>query len=257
MMTEENPLDSFLWEVISAWPGSVLDYGCGTGRFIEFCSKMGRMIYGADTFEGRYSSWNLQSSASIRIVNQKIQAKDQSFNIVISNQVFEHIPLDGMTAVVSELMRVLAKGGFGIHIFPTKKTVIEPHVGLLGVHWIQSQLLQKIYFIAAYKFGFGYWRSETKRGKLSSKSMEQWVGESMVALNKHTFYHSTKIWRKTFAEQGATVENVSYQLLIYVAPDRLHFALSYAAKFKVLKFLMNYFVQIRIGCILKIEKKLV
>ena len=121
MRPETSPLDDFLFEFIKDFKGKILDYGCGQGRFIDFCHRRGLRIFGADTFQGIYQSWESQSNSILRIEKGLVNAEDNSFEVVITNQVLEHIPPDAIFDISREITRLIALDGFGFHIFPTKK----------------------------------------------------------------------------------------------------------------------------------------
>jgi 2-polyprenyl-3-methyl-5-hydroxy-6-metoxy-1,4-benzoquinol methylase len=165
---EISPSDIFLWQRITKHPGKILDFGCGRGRFIDFCSQNGLEIKGTDSFKGIYKGWYSDSKRILKIRNQKIPVESNSFNIVVSNQVLEHIELSESKIVVEELMRVLTKDGFGIHIFPTRLTLIEPHVGIIGAHWIRSRRLQRYYstFCFLKKRGIGVQKAREEKVQL-------------------------------------------------------------------------------------------
>ena len=109
----------------------ILDFGCGVGEVVESGLDMSLDIYGTDTFEGYYENWkdNLPSNIKdriSRIQNNKMEYDDNTFDFVISNQVFEHIryPLDSY----KEIARVLKPGGIFYAIFPNKSCWYEGHI---------------------------------------------------------------------------------------------------------------------------------
>jgi len=253
MFEETSPLDAFLFEIIGNQKGKILDYGCGQGRFIDYCRVRGLAIYGADTFQGIYESWSAHSDSILKIENNVVPAKNHSFEVVISNQVLEHIPYKAVSDVSRELTRLLSSTGYGLHIFPTRKTLIEPHVGIFGAHWFKSgSTLQKIYLYICFKLGFGYWRSNEKRGRFSTKSADEWVHESLTALKNHCFYISNRHWSREIQHKGFRVENVGYLLLLFAMPKSLKSPLQLLARPKFVKRFLNTLVSMRLGVILRI-----
>lgn len=250
---ETSPLDIFLWQRITKHPGKILDYGCGRGRFIEFCFENGLEISGADSFKGIYKDWYNQSKRILKIRNKKIPVESNYFNIVVSNQVLEHIELSESKIVVQELMRVLSKDGFGIHIFPTRLTLIEPHVGIIGAHWIRNRRLQRYYLTLCFLINKGYWRSESKRGKSATKTRKEWVKESMKSLNDYTYFVPPRVWRDYFEQNGALATNISFELLIFACSSRLKEALIEISKFWIIRQFMNLLVNLRIGYVMEIK----
>jgi len=160
-----SPLDVFLWERIKDRPGRKLDYGCGNGRFLRFCENRGLEVFGTDAFEYHYINWDQGNERVTRIDNDVAPYPDDYFSCIVANMVFEHVPSERVEAVAGEITRLLAPGGTGIFVFPTKRTLIEGHAGVPFAHWIDGnpRLLGK-YLSASYRIGVGYWRSDRKRG---------------------------------------------------------------------------------------------
>ena len=99
-------------------------------------------IYGTDTLRDtmRIEKDDLPSNIKDRISqiqNNKMEYDDNTFDFVISNQVFEHIryPLDSY----KEIARVLKPGGIFYAIFPNKSCWYEGHIGLYFPHWFKKK----------------------------------------------------------------------------------------------------------------------
>jgi SAM-dependent methyltransferase len=254
MTQETNPLDQFLFQIIKECKGKILDYGCGQGRFIDYCHKRGLKIYGADSFEGIYQSWESQSNSILRIHDNVVPVKNKSFEVVITNQVLEHIHPDAILDVSKEIRRLIANDGFSLHIFPTKKTLIEPHVGILGAHWLKNgSSIQRRYLQIGFKLGFGYWRSEAKRDHCATKTNSVWVEESCNALQNHCFFVSLKDWRKAMQQNGLRVERVGYSLFIHALPISIKPHLEFLSRFRIVKLVLNELVSLKLGEILRIK----
>jgi SAM-dependent methyltransferase len=58
--------------------------------------------------------------------------EDGSFDFVCSNQVIEHV--EDLETTLDELARVTRRGGVGIHGFPVRETLVEPHLGVPLYH---------------------------------------------------------------------------------------------------------------------------
>ncbi len=250
-----NPLDEFLCNLLKDTSGDILDYGCGDGRFIDYCSKKGVRVIGADTFKGIYETWTQNSKKIIKIKNDRVPALDKSFGAVISNQVLEHIPMELVPKVCKEITRLISNSGVGIHIFPTRQTIIEPHVGIIGAHWLRrDSTLQKFYLFVCFKLGFGYWRSEKKRGKQRSRTCKDWVTSSQNSLANHCYFVPKKVWTKAFRAEKVKVDDVSYLLLIFALPSFFRPCIEFFSRSITLKFIMNKIVHLRIGVVLKISR---
>lgn len=62
---------------------------------------------------------------------------DQSFDLVLSNSVLEHIPVSGREQVALEMMRV---GRHGFIQTPAREFPIEPHFVLPFIHWLPRSI---------------------------------------------------------------------------------------------------------------------
>ena|GEM_PF-1329791 len=107
----------------------VLDFGCGGGESIRVLRDLGYLnVEGYDVSESsnlsdRRDHITLGSSMDLRL-----PYADNSFDMVISQQVFEHV-LDQVTAF-SELYRVTKPGGHGLHFIPARYAPVEEHIAI-------------------------------------------------------------------------------------------------------------------------------
>ncbi len=110
----------------------ILDLGCGAGGLVKAGRAQGMQFYGCGIqLEDAFTQ------ADPRLLEQGILRgipldpytlpfEDGFFDVVISDQVFEHV-MDYPTTV-RESHRVLKPGGSFLHIFPSRSKPIEPHV---------------------------------------------------------------------------------------------------------------------------------
>ena len=115
----------------------ILDFGCGQGGLVALGRARGLDIYGADTFTGNYETWSRtqpeELAGRIRVIKDgRIPFDDRTFDVVVSNQVFEHMPAP--RAALMEIARVLKPAGKFIAIFPHAGVWFEGHVGLYFAH---------------------------------------------------------------------------------------------------------------------------
>ena len=95
---------------------TVLDFGCGTGRFAKRIKAMGARYTGIDTSKGMIEAarqWNPDIDIELFHFNgTKIPFSDASFDTVISSRVFIHIlNLPKCAVILQEIARVLKPGG--------------------------------------------------------------------------------------------------------------------------------------------------
>ena len=80
----------------------VLDYGCGVKPYKYIVNQICAEYIGADVGENRHAEINLEPG-------QLLPLKDESFDVVISSQVLEHV--EEYDKYMSECRRVLRSGG--------------------------------------------------------------------------------------------------------------------------------------------------
>jgi len=86
----------------------------------------------------------LRSEGLIRLIERvpyRLPFADDSFDFVISDQVFEHVK--NYDETLSEIRRVLKPDGVSLHFFPSRYTPIEPHV-----HVPLATIIQKRWWLA-------------------------------------------------------------------------------------------------------------
>ena len=123
----------------------LLDFGCGAGECVAQFRQAGYEIYGCDVAFPTPPNERLRSfmaNGLIKQINQSGQSghapytipfPDNTFDLVFSGQVFEHV-MD-YPAALAEIARVLKPGGFSVHVFPGRWRLKEAHtnVPLAGV----------------------------------------------------------------------------------------------------------------------------
>ena len=110
---------------------SVLDFGCGAGEQVTEMRRMGFDAWGCDVV--RYSEGDacrsMYEQGTLRLISlepYRIPFDDNQFDVLISNQVFEHV--QDYRVAVAETHRVLKPGGVALHMFPPRWKPIEAHV---------------------------------------------------------------------------------------------------------------------------------
>ncbi|MDX1469968.1 MAG: class I SAM-dependent methyltransferase [Flavobacteriaceae bacterium] len=87
----------------------LLDYGCGTGDFLQACSKNGWDIVGVEPNPGARKIANSKTENRIHTETILDQLADNSIDVITLWHVLEHIP--DYDAIISKFSRILAHDG--------------------------------------------------------------------------------------------------------------------------------------------------
>lgn len=101
---------------------AVLDIGCGTGRNLSFIKdtlkKPGFQFFGIDYSIGcisyAKSQYKKMNITFIQHDGKIAPFPDESFDYIVSSHVLEHIPLKDAHIYISEISRILKKGGVAV-----------------------------------------------------------------------------------------------------------------------------------------------
>ncbi len=167
-------------------PLKVLDYGCGAGQIVLLALERGFDAYGVDLFyEGGDSSSAAKKTGlwETRIFSLRddnfIPMDDASFDVVLANQVFEHI--DDFSIPLREIDRVLKPGGLFINIFPSDVVWREGHIGIPFSHWLPRNSRVRYYYTLALRtLGAGYFKN--------SAPPRRWTEQKLAWIDAWTFY---------------------------------------------------------------------
>jgi SAM-dependent methyltransferase len=167
----------------------VLDFGCGKGEILQLLLDNEIDAHGVDIYHqgpsGEVLSSELYKQGKIKIIeiNKKLPFEDKTFDLIISNQVFEHV--SNIDFVSGELRRILKDKGKMYHHFPSKEVWREGHIGILFSHWFSSEGKSRyLYTFLMRLVGFG-------RNK-ADKTIKEWVAYSLGYLDKYCFYRKEK-----------------------------------------------------------------
>jgi len=168
----------------------ILDVGCGDGSLIGYLTGTLEVfnpsitfeIYGFDVYDHGVQqddfltktiddlslkfpavAWKTRiTSISVR---ERWPFPDEFFDIIISNQVVEHI--DDHNMFFFEINRTLRKNGYSVHLFPLKNYIYETHLNLPFVHKIKNYdiLIKYIKFFS--RLGLGKYKSHSSESGIS------------------------------------------------------------------------------------------
>lgn len=109
----------------------VLDNGCGIGTYVAHLRPLAREVWGLDYERDRVAEAARRLGPERLVVGagEALPFPDASFDVVISNEVIEHVRDDRES--VSEMVRVLTPGGRAVVFCPNRWYPVEQH----GVFW--------------------------------------------------------------------------------------------------------------------------
>lgn len=133
----------------------VLDLGCGNGSTVRGWMDMGFDAYGCDfQFKGGPNVEELVRDERISLIAQdpyRLPYPDVSFDIIVTNQVFEHV--NDYDATLREMRRVLKPDGCCLNVFPARGLVIEPHVFVPFATVLQNRAWLKLWALLGIRKG--------------------------------------------------------------------------------------------------------
>ncbi len=133
----------FALDELKARPSTrVLDYGCGSGRLVRALLERGLAAFGCDIFYGAASPYErlppeLRGSIIRRMDCHTIPFEDASFDLILDNQVLEHVIDLGLA--LREMHRVLKRGGKVLSLYPDKGVWLESHSRIPFLHWFPKE----------------------------------------------------------------------------------------------------------------------
>ena len=116
----------------------VLDIGIGSGHIAKEIGKGCKELHGIDVVDERVVKEGYLLS---RVKGEVLPFKDNMFDVVISNQVLEHV--GDKKKHVDEIRRVLKKGGICYLATPNKFWIIEPHFKLPFLSWFPRSIAKR------------------------------------------------------------------------------------------------------------------
>lgn len=112
--------------------GTMLDFGCGRGELVREMRSRGYRAFGCDIeflYHDDSEAARMLKDGVIRMIDQapyRLPFEDDTFDLVFSYQVFEHVQNYGEAA--AEIARVLKPRAAAFHIFTPRHVPLEPHV---------------------------------------------------------------------------------------------------------------------------------
>jgi SAM-dependent methyltransferase len=109
--------------------GKVLEDGCGVGSYLARLAEDAALTVGLEIELERAAEAHLKGPSTVGGVGEHLPFPDNTFDLVLSHEVLEHVQDDRMAA--SEIVRVLKPGGRLTVFVPNRGYPFETH----GHYW--------------------------------------------------------------------------------------------------------------------------
>jgi SAM-dependent methyltransferase len=109
--------------------GRILDNGCGLGTYLDALSPYTMQRFGLEIEHERAVAALTTATGIVEGVGEDLPFADDSFDLVFSNEVIEHVRDDARYA--AEMVRVTRPGGRILIFCPNRWYPVEQH----GVYW--------------------------------------------------------------------------------------------------------------------------
>lgn len=237
-----------LQQIINLLPptGSILEIGAGAGWQARWLSNKGYQVTAVDIPESRY----LQSKVFTIILYDGINLPllDDSFDIIFSSNVLEHIP--DLNKLDQELKRVLRPNGIAVHIVPTSTwrlwTILTHHLYIFRLIADHIKIrASKNSDRAIDKF---HKNSHLSRMEILSRLL--WPsrhGEHGTVINE-LYLFSKKSWSRNFHNQNWTIKGCYSTKLFYTGNQILYSRLNISIRSKLSRLLGSSSVIFFLSC---------
>lgn len=163
----------------------VLDHGVQPPGFFELTLRKLSQLVPQVSWQNRLHAASTASAWPLA---------DESFDVVVSNQVGEHAA--DHERFFAEVARTLGTEGFSVHLFPMGRYLFEGHLGLPLVHWISDHDLLRSAIAAASRLGFGKFTEHKNRYGTSVDSFSEAHADYLAFNTNYTsFRRLTRVLR--------------------------------------------------------------
>ena len=234
---------SFALALASGKDFSVLDYGCGAGQLVASLRAAGVNACGCDVFREGWDDLpqvpaELLHTAVLPMQDGKIPFPSEAFDLVISNQVFEHV--EDLPAVLAEIHRVLKPHGAVLSLFPDRGVWREGHCGIPLLHWFPKHSRPRVYYALALRaLGLGLYKGD--------KGLMQWSEDYCQWLDEWTYYRPYTVIAQEFGAHFGPPNHLEAEWLVARLGPRVRWVPSWIRRFIARKWGHLVFVCLKPG----------
>jgi SAM-dependent methyltransferase len=172
--------------VAAGRPGArILDFGCGDGAVVEAGRELGLDFVGTDVFfagadsRDKVARRGLLGRVVFEMRDGQVPFEDGRFDLVTSNQVFEHVV--DLEATLREVHRVLKEDGLFVTLFPSREVIREGHIGIPFAHRFRpGSRIRSAYTVLLRSLGLGYHDDP--------RSSREWASHWLSWIDSYTVY---------------------------------------------------------------------
>jgi len=169
------------------FPGAaMLDFGCGAGQLVEAARAEGMDMRGSDVYyagsatRAEAAARGLLGTQILEAGESSIPFADASFDLVVNNQVMEHVA--DLDRTLAEIHRVLRPQGTLLSVFPSRDVWREGHIGIPFSHWFKRGSRARFYYTWALRaLGAGSWKQQ-------APTCRAWAVDKLDWIDRYTYY---------------------------------------------------------------------
>ena len=231
----------------------ILDFGCGSAQIVSKARKQGIEAWGADTFEDNIEALpNIPEDVRpfvVRMQGGALPFPDSSFDVVVANMVFEHIPWPRLGGALRETRRVLKPGGELIATFPTCETWFEGHLRLYFPHILgRWPVLQLAYLRACHALRLGRARDAVEDRETWARSRQAYFGSTIFL---HRTHNATRLISHAL---GGPVENLAADYMRFRLAGLFRGRLALLLRHRLISAILNIICAKRAGLVLSVKR---
>lgn len=174
---------------------SILDHGCGSCSTLLYLFCLGyKDIWGVDvSCEEKKINFFLKNICDVkeeRIFNlqdSKLNFEDNKFDLIISQQVLEHVKYDQKLIMIEEQSRVMKRGAFAYYQIPHILVPYEGHTKTWLIHWLPRKIAIFLYKI---------------------------FGKNFIFFKDHLFLSFPSTYKRILKDKIGTISDLSFERII-------------------------------------------
>tara|TARA_Y100001968_G_scaffold314686_1_gene340375 strand:+ start:30 stop:830 length:801 start_codon:yes stop_codon:yes gene_type:complete len=231
----------------------ILDFGCGTAMLLQALSKSGIncKLYGVDIYSNQSNLEIAKENAPLAQIKsiKPYESFDfgEKFDIILSNQVFEHI--ENLDYIYQHLYKIMKPNGIMFCGFPTKEIIIEPHLKIPLIHRLEKESKALYFYLKISSF--------LKLGQFSRRGFDKrdYIENRLSYCKNNLFYHSFHDHVKFLNRHFSTVTDISDLWLKHVRDYKTYSnTIKFLIRLVPFKVLRLFLMRIIFGTYLMVSK---